>query len=98
MVNFTCCGNPANRFSEKTRNVVKQILKRAIGTQALSPQSLTCERLDGELRLLGVHLILNHRVNMGQNELDAAHRGAQLPESVCAGLLTLRKSGIHFML
>lgn len=69
-----------------------------MGTQALSSLSLTCERLDGELRLLGVNLILNHRVNMRQNELDAAHRGAQLPESVCAGLLTLRKSGIHFML
>ena len=49
----------------------------------------TCEGLHSELGLLGVHLVLDQGVDVGQDKLDLAHRGTQLAQRVGARVPTL---------
>lgn len=57
----------------------------------MTESSLTCEGLDGQLRLLRVYLIFHYGVNVRQHKLHTAHCGTQLPQSVGAWLGTLRE-------
>ena len=61
----------------------------------LKPGTLTRERLHGELGLLGVHLVLDQRVDVGQHKLDLPHRGAQLPQGVRARVTALKQTRMH---
>ena len=47
---------------------------------------LTGQRLDAQLRLLRVHVVLHRGVQVREDEAHRAHRGAQLPQRVRSGL------------
>lgn len=57
----------------------------------MTENRLTCEGLDGQLRLLGVYLIFHYGVNVWQHKLHTAHCSTQLSQSVGAWFCTLQE-------